>query len=162
MKIYSSLFEEVTLINKIKDLITIKTENKFLVHIKHIIKYFNNRKNEHILGNTNSNLFLMGQYNSFWGGVFYPIIYGRVIVKSNSTILELKTKLNPLGKLISILFFIIIIIGTVLNSYVVIKNELYINYKPILLGIAVSIIFQSLPFAAYNITRFQTIKFLEN
>jgi hypothetical protein len=161
MKKYSSPFKKAALINKINDLITIKAENKFLIHIKHIIKYFNDRANEDILGNTTSNSFLIWQYNSFWGGLFYPIIYARIFEEDNSTALELKTKLNPLGKLISILFFAAIIIGTILSNYVVINNKIYFDYKIIMLGIAVSILFQSLPLAAYNVTRFQTIKFIE-
>lgn len=161
MKKYSSSFEKVVLINKINDLITIKAENKFLIHIKHIIKYFNDKENEHILGNTNSNSFLIWQYNSFWGGIFYPIIYARIFEEGKSTTLELKTKLNPLGKLISMLFFGAIIIGTILSNYVVVNNEIYFNYRIIMLGIVVSILFQSLPLAAYNVTKFQTIKYIE-
>jgi hypothetical protein len=161
MKKYSSSFEKVALLNKINDLITIKAENKFLIHTKHIIKYFNDKANEHILGYTNSDLFVIWQYNSFWGGIFYPIIYGNVIEDNNSTVLELKTKLNPLGKIISFLFFVIIMIGAILSNFVVINDEFYFYYKPILLGLVVSILIQSLPFAAYNLTRFQTIKFIE-
>jgi len=52
-------------------------------------------------------------------------------------------------------------IGAIYSNIIKINNEIYFNFKNILLALIVSLLFQSLPFAAYNLTRSQTIKFIE-
>lgn len=53
-------------------------------------------------------------------------------------------------------------IGAIYSNILRINNEIYFNNKSILIALFVSILFQSVPFAAYNLTRLQTLRFLEN
>jgi hypothetical protein len=72
MKYYSTSDDAETVIEKINKLITVKVENKFLTHLNHIIRFFNNYANEHILGKTYLNSFFIWHYNFIWGGDILP------------------------------------------------------------------------------------------
>lgn len=161
MKHYSTSDEAETVIKKIDRLITIQVENKFSTHLKHILRFFYDYANEHILGKTYLNSFIIWQYNFRWGGIFYPIISGNIFSENDSTILQIKTRLNICGRLISFTIFIGMMVAVIYSNIEKINNEIYFNFKIILLGLIVSILFQSVPFAAYNLTRSQTIKFIE-
>jgi hypothetical protein len=161
MKHYLILDDTRAVIRKIDKLITVPVENKWYNHFKYIFKYFWDDENENILGKTYSESFCIWQYNSIWGGIFYPIIFGTIVNKNGSTILELKTKLNLCGKLFSVIVFLGMMIGAIYSNIIKINNEIYFNSKIILLALIVSILFQSVPFAAYILTRIQTIKFIK-
>lgn len=162
MRQYKIIYDSETLIKKIDDLITIRVENKWSNHLKYVLKYFWDNKNENILGKKYSESFCIWQYSYVWGGIFYPVIVGTIANKNGSPILELKTKLNVCGKLISIFVFTIMMIGAIYSNILRINNEIYFHNKSILIALVVSILFQSVPFAAYNLTRLQTLKFIEN
>lgn len=142
-------------------MITVQVENKWYYHFKYIFKYYWDDENENILGKTYSNSFIIWQYNSIWGGIFYPIFFGTIVNKNSSLILELKTKLNVCGKLLSIIVFLGMMIGAIYSNIIRINNEIYFNFKNIFFALVVSLLFQSVPFAAYNLTRAQSIKFIE-
>jgi hypothetical protein len=161
MKQYLILDNSETVIRRIDELITVQVENKWYNHFRYILKYFWDDENENILGKIYSKSFCIWQYNSIWGGIFYPIIFGSIINKNGSTIMELKTKLNICGKLLSIIIFLGMMIGAIYTNIIKINNEIYFNIKFILIALLVSLLFQSVPFAAYNLTRSQTIKFIE-
>jgi hypothetical protein len=161
MKYYLTSDDTETVIRKIDRLITVQVENKFLTHLNYIIRFFYDYANEHILGKTYLNSFFIWQYNFFWGGIFYPVISCNIFNERDSTILQLKTKLNICGKLISFTILIGMMVAVIYSNIEKINNEIYFNFKIILLGLIVSILFQSVPFAAYNLTRSQTIKFIE-
>ncbi len=161
MRQYKIIYDPETLIRKIDNLITIKIENKWYYHFRYALKYLWDDENENILGKTDSESFCIWQYNYIWGGIFYPIILGTIINKNGSTILELRTKLNPCGKLLSVIVFLGMMSGAIYSNIIKINNEIYFNFKLILLAIIVLILFQSVPLAAYNLTRIQTIKFLQ-
>jgi hypothetical protein len=161
MKQYLILDDVEAVLRRIDDLITVQVENKWYNHFRYVLKYFWDNENENILGKTNSDSFCIWQYNYIWGGIFYPIIYATFTTNNASTILELKTKLNIFGKLLSIILFLGMMIGVIYSNITKINNDIYFNFKVLLPALIISLLIQSLPFAAYNLTRFQTIKFIE-
>jgi hypothetical protein len=161
MRQYKIIYDSETLIRKIDNLITIQVENKWYHHFRYVLKYFWDDENENILGKTYSESFCIWQYNYRWGGIFYPIVFGTIVNKNGSTILELKTKLNACGKFLSVIVFLGMMIGAIYSNIIKINNEIYFNFKIILLALIVSILFQSVPLAAYNLTRIQTIRFIQ-
>ena len=115
------------IIDKIDKLITVEAENNWVNHFKYILKYFGNGNNENILGQTNNDSFIIWQYNFIWGGIFYPIIFGNLITQNGLTVLEIKTKLNICGKLLSIIIFIGMMFAFIYNNFYVTNGDIHFN-----------------------------------
>jgi hypothetical protein len=149
------------IINKIDNLITIRAENTWLNQFKYIIKYSFNSNKENIVGQTNSDSFILWQYNSFWGGIFYPIIYGYFCKEADQTVLKLKTKLNIIGKLSSIILFIVILCSNYSSCYTYADGKILLDPFGILLTVIISFLFQTVPFFAYKMTKKSSIDFIK-
>lgn len=155
-------FSSTDIIKKINNLITIEAENILFIHLRYIFKYFLDDSNEHIFGKSYSDTFNLWQFNRIWGGIFYPIIFGKLLTQDGKLILEIKVKLNICGRLFSIITFITMMIVFIYYNSYVINDNIYFKTENLFIAILICLIFQSVPLSAYYLTRNQTIKFLKH
>jgi hypothetical protein len=152
--------KEVAL-RKIDKLITIKADNTIANHFKYAFKYYYDRRNENILGQTSFGSFVLWQYNYFWGSIFYPVIYGRFIFTNNKFVLILKTRLNIIGKIFNGILIAMISYGLLPNCFIVKNNLFLIDFPELILSIILIIGLQIVPFVAYWTTKKSSIRFIK-
>jgi hypothetical protein len=150
------------ILNSIDKLITVKAGNTWSNHFKYFARYFGNPYNENIQGQTNHDSFIIWQYNDFWGGIFYPIIFGYFDSGHDIEILKLRTKLNIIGKLLSLIVFIGILLIYIHDCYYILDGNIHLDFKEILITLMIAVVFQTVPVVAYRYTRRQSINFLKD
>jgi len=149
------------ILKKIDRLITIKADNTITNHFRYTCKYFFDWNNENIIGQTNFDSFVLWQYNRFWGGIFYPVIYGTFEIKDNKEILLLKSRLNFIGKLLNGIIIAMIAYATLSNSFIATGSSIKIDFPMLMFSIIMIALFQTVPFFAYRMTRKGSIKFIK-
>jgi hypothetical protein len=149
------------IINKIDGLITIRVDDTTSNHIRFTGKFFFDRNNENITGQTNNDSFVLWQYNRFGGSIFYPVIYGTFTTSDNKGILKLKTRLNIVGKIFNGLLITLISLATLPNCLVKTDSSYGIDFPELLFSMIMIIGFQTVPFVSYWVAKKNSIKFIK-
>ncbi len=120
------------ILSKIDGLITISADDTAANHIRFTGKFFFDWKNENIIGQTNSDSFVLWQYNRYGGSIFYPVICGTFSAFDHNGILKLKTRLNIVGKIFNGLLITMISWATLPDCFIRIDHSFRIDFPELL------------------------------
>jgi len=142
---------------KLEKLITIREKNNFRNHM------FKSDKgsDETLRGELDKNRFTIWRTNRTWNGIFYPVFKGRLYEINNTSVIEIKTRFNPLAELIVLILLIGMAYGVLTDIIIQENNELEFIFRRSLIGILIILIFQAVPLISYYNLKNQTIKRLE-
>jgi len=150
------------ILSKIDGLITISADDTAANHIRFTGKFFFDWKNENIIGQTNSDSFVLWQYNRYGGSIFYPVICGTFSAFDHNGILKLKTRLNIVGKIFNGLLITMISWATLPDCFIRIDHSFRIDFPELLFSMIMIIGFQTVPFVAYWVAKKNSINFIKS